>query len=78
MDFLGIKNLTIIKNILNDIKENEHKDININDIDLNDSKVIELFAKGDTSGIFQFESEGMRRFLIDLKPKNSKQKLLIN
>ncbi len=70
MDFLGIKNLTIIKNILNDIKENEHKDININDIDLNDSKVIELFAKGDTSGIFQFESEGMRRFLIDLKPKN--------
>ena len=69
MDFLGIKNLTIIENIIRDIKENEGIEINFNDIPLNDKKVIELFANKDTTGIFQFESEGMKKFLTDLKPK---------
>ena len=70
MDFLGIKNLTIIKNILDDIKKNLKKEIDINNIPLEDKNVFDLFKKADTLGIFQFESDGMRKFLKDLKPNS--------
>ena len=70
MDFLSIKNLTIIENVLNLIKENTGKTINLNQIDYNDPKIIELFRRGDTIGIFQFESEGIKNFLRKLKPEN--------
>ncbi len=70
MDFLGLKNLTIIKDILNELKTKEKINIDFNKIPLDDIKAMNIFRKGDTVGIFQFESEGMKRFLIDLKPNN--------
>lgn len=68
MDFLGLSNLTIIKNALRIIKKVYGKDIDINTIPLDDKKTYELFQRGDTTGIFQFESSGMKRYLKELKP----------
>lgn len=68
MDFLGLSNLTIIKNALRIIKKVYKKDIDINSIPLDDKKTYELLARGDTVGIFQFESSGMKRYLRELKP----------
>jgi DNA polymerase-3 subunit alpha len=68
MDFLGLSNLTIINNALRIIKRVYNTDININEIPIDDSKTFELFQRGDTTGVFQFESAGMKRYLKDLKP----------
>ncbi|MEA2088660.1 MAG: DNA polymerase III subunit alpha [Patescibacteria group bacterium] len=68
MDFLGLRNLTIIENALKIILNTKNIEINIDDIPLDDKNVFSLFAKGDTTGIFQFESSGMRRYLKLLKP----------
>jgi len=70
IDFLGIKNLTTIMEIEEDVKKNENKEINFRDIPLDDKKTIDLFKQGDTNGIFQFESMGMKQFLKDLSPNN--------
>ncbi len=70
MDFLGLKNLSIISNIIKDIETTYNKKINFYDIDLNDNKVIKIFETANTTGIFQFESDGMRSFLKRLKPNN--------
>jgi len=70
MDFLGLRTLTVIQDCLCMIEENHGRKINIDEIDLNDKKVYRLFAKGDTVGIFQFESTGMREYLRKLKPEN--------
>ena len=70
MDFLGIKNLSIIKNILDDIEIGEGKKITFNNIPLNDVNTLKIFREGDTVGIFQFESEGMKKFLVDLNPQS--------
>jgi DNA polymerase III subunit alpha len=64
MDFLAIKDLTTIANILSNIPEK----ININNLDLNDQEVLNRFTLASTTGIFQFESEGMKNFLRKLKP----------
>ena len=68
MDFLGLKNLTIIDNIINDIKSSTGEVINFNDIPLDDSDTLNIFTTANTSGIFQFESAGMRNFLRNLRP----------
>ena len=68
MDFLGIKNLTIIDNVLKDIKKYKNIDLKFNDIPLVDKDTNKIFQQGDTSGVFQFESFGMRKFLIKLHP----------
>ncbi len=68
MDFLGLKNLSIINNILNDIEINHHKKIDFSKIPLDDKDAINVFKKANTSGIFQFESTGMRSFLKKLEP----------
>lgn len=69
MDFLGLKNLTILKNALRFIKENHGVEILLDEIPLNDKKTYEtVFQKGNTNGIFQFESAGMQKHLKDLKP----------
>ena len=68
MDFLGLRNLNTIDNTLKLIKENEHQALFFNEISLDDNKTNELFANGDTLGIFQFESAGMQKFLMDLQP----------
>lgn len=70
MDFLGIRNLSIIDNVIKEVEKSTNKKIDFNKIPFDDPRVMSLFEKGDTTGIFQFESDGMRRFLKDLKPKN--------
>ena len=68
MDFLGLRNLTVIQDTIKDIKRNKNIDIDLGAIDENDPKVISQFTKAETVGIFQFESAGMRNFLKNLKP----------
>lgn len=68
MDFLGLSNLTIIKNALRIIKKVYDKDIDLDNLPLDDKKTFELFQKGDTTGVFQLESAGMKRYLKELKP----------
>ena len=70
MDFLGLKTLTTIMNILEDIEVGEKKKIDFNQIPLEDQNVLGLFRNADTTGIFQFESDGMRNFLRNLKPNS--------
>ena len=67
MDFLGISNLSLIDNVINMINKNEKLNVTFNNIPLNDKKTLELFAKGNTDGIFQFESTGMKNFIQKLK-----------
>lgn len=68
MDFLGLRNLGIIANIIDSIEENYQIKINFNEIPLNDKEVLNIFATAETTGIFQFESTGMRNFLKRLQP----------
>jgi len=68
MDFLGLSNLTTIKNALRIVKKVYKKDIDITTIPLDDKKAYELLQRGDTTGVFQLESAGMKRYLKDLKP----------
>ena len=68
MDFLGLRNLTVIKDTIKDVKNNRGIDIDIEKIDENDPNVIDQFNKAKTIGLFQFESAGMRNFLKNLKP----------
>lgn len=68
MDFLWLRNLTIIHRCMNIIKNNHSIDINLLKIDYEDKKVFKIFAAGDTTWVFQFESSGMRKYLRDLKP----------
>ncbi|MGC8881079.1 MAG: DNA polymerase III subunit alpha [Minisyncoccia bacterium] len=70
MDILGLKNLTIIKNSLRIIKKVYGQEIDLDKLDFNDKKVYELLSKGETIGVFQVESEGMRKYLKELKPSN--------
>ena len=70
MDFLALKNLTTIANILDLIEKQTSKRLNLNAIDLNDPKVLSLFHDANTIGIFQFESTGMTNFLQKLKPSS--------
>ena len=70
MDFLALKNLTIIDNIINEIKEQENIDLEFNKIPLDDKETLKLFETGNTAGIFQFESTGMKNFLKRLKPNS--------
>lgn len=68
MDFLGLSNLTIIKNTLRIIKKVYGVSIDVADIPLDDRKTYELLARGDTTGVFQLESAGMKRYLRELAP----------
>lgn len=70
IDLLGLKNLTIIKNSLRIIKKVYNQEIDLDKIGFDDKKVYDLLAKGETTGVFQVESEGMRRYLKELKPNN--------
>ena len=68
MDFLGLRNLTVIKDTIKDVKTNHGVEIDIEAIDENDPNIIDQFNKAKTIGLFQFESPGMRNFLKNLKP----------
>ncbi len=68
MDFLGLKTLTVIKRTLQLLKKSQGIDIDIDNVDLTDKKSYELLSAGQTDGIFQFESGGMKKYLKELKP----------
>ncbi|NCU38776.1 DNA polymerase III subunit alpha, partial [Candidatus Saccharibacteria bacterium] len=68
MDFLGLSNLTIVKNALRIIKKVYDKDIDLSLLPLDDAETYALFQRGDTTGVFQLESAGMKRYLRSLKP----------
>lgn len=68
MDFLGLKNLTIIEDTLARIYKVQGKSINIENIPLDDKATFKLFQKAETTSVFQLESEGMKRYLKELKP----------
>ncbi|MCD4650964.1 MAG: DNA polymerase III subunit alpha, partial [Candidatus Cloacimonetes bacterium] len=68
MDILGLKTLTIIKEALRLIKRYKKEDIDIANVDLEDKETYELLSRGDTGGVFQFESRGMKKHLQALKP----------
>lgn len=67
MDFLGLSNLTIINNALRIIKKVYGSEIALETVPLDDEKTFELLQRGDTTGVFQFESSGMKRYLRELK-----------
>lgn len=68
MDFLGLSNLTTIKNALRIIRKVYDKDIIVGDLPLDDRAAYKLLGQGDTTGVFQLESAGMKRYLKELKP----------
>jgi len=68
MDFLGLANLTIIEDTLRMVKENHGHEINIDTIALDDAKTFKLLRTAKTTGVFQLESSGMKRYLKELKP----------
>ncbi len=68
MDFLGLRTLSILKTAIQYVGENHGKTYHLDDIPLDDVKTYELYQRGETVGTFQFESDGMRKYLKDLKP----------
>jgi DNA polymerase-3 subunit alpha len=68
MDILGLKTLTLIKKTVDLVKESHNVDIDVDAIPLDDRKVYKMLSKGETDGVFQFESDGMRKYLTELKP----------
>lgn len=78
MDFLGLKTLTIINDALELIKARGETPPDMGEVPLDDAKTLDLFGRGDTDGIFQFESSGMRDALRRLKPKRFEDLIVLN
>ena len=78
MDFLGLKTLSIIKEAVKNVKLSKGIDIDIDAIPIDDEKTYQLFSKGQTSGVFQFESPGMQKHLKDLKPTRFEDLIAMN
>ncbi len=78
MDFLGLKTLSIIKETLDNIKLSKGLDIDIDHVPLDDEKTYELFSHGETTAVFQFESDGMKKHLRDLKPNRFEDMVAMN
>ena len=68
MDFLGLRNLTVMKNAVNEIRRTEKSDFELARIPEDDQATFEMLGRGETSGVFQLESDGMKRVLMDMKP----------
>jgi DNA polymerase-3 subunit alpha len=68
MDFLGLSNLTIIKNALRIVRKVHKREIDITEVPLDNVKTYQLLSRGDTTGVFQLESSGMKRYLKELGP----------
>ncbi len=78
MDFLGLKTLSILRDALENIKINHNIEIDLDKISYDDNKTFELFQHGDTIGIFQFESPGMRKYMRELKPTHIEDLIAMN
>ena len=78
MDFLGLKTLSIIKDAIDNVKRSRGITIDLENLPLDDKKTFELFSNGETTGIFQFESTGMKRYLRDLIPNRFEDLIAMN
>ena len=78
MDFLGLKNLTIIKDALRNIKKRLHIDLDIDHIPIDDEATYKLFSEGNTVATFQFESAGMQKYLKELEPTQFEDLIAMN
>ena len=78
MDFLGLRTLSIIKDAVENVKAVHGVDVAIDDIPLDDAPTYEVFARGDTTGLFQFESPGMKKHLRNLKPNRFEDLIAMN
>ena len=78
MDFLGLSTLTLIRDALEEIKRTEGIDVDIDDVPLDDEKTYKLFADGQTYGVFQFESSGMRELLRKARPERLDDLIALN
>ena len=78
MDFLGLVNLSIIKDACENVYKTTGKHIDINNINLEDKETLQLYARGDTIATFQFESEGMKQHLQNLRPDKFEDLIAMN
>lgn len=78
MDFLGLKTLSIIKDAITNVKLSKGVDIDIDNVPLDDPLTFELYSNGNTTGIFQFESPGMKKHLRALKPNKFEDLIAMN
>ncbi|MEN8225467.1 MAG: DNA polymerase III subunit alpha [Bacteroidota bacterium] len=78
MDFLGLKTLSIIKDAIVNIKRSYDTEIDIDELPLDDEQTFQLYQRGETIGTFQFESEGMRTHLKELRPNNIEDLIAMN
>ena len=70
MDFLGLRNLTVMKNAVDEIRRTVNPQFELDKMPDDDKKTLDMLGRGETSGVFQLESEGMRRVVMDLKPSS--------
>ncbi|WP_064092608.1 DNA polymerase III subunit alpha [Rossellomorea aquimaris] len=78
MDFLGLRNLSILEGIVKSVQRGAKKNFSLKEIPIQDQKTFELLSKGQTNGIFQLESEGMRNVLTRLKPTSFEDIVAVN
>lgn len=78
MDFLGLRNLTLMENILDSIKRHLGKELSIKEVPLEDEETFKLLSSGETTGVFQLESDGMRNVLRKLKPSRFEDIVAVN
>ncbi len=78
MDFLGLKTLSIIKEALQNIKKSKGVDVDIDNVPLDDEATYALYGRGETTGLFQFESDGMKKYLQELKPSRFEDLIAMN
>ncbi len=70
MDFLGLRTLTVIRDAVNHIKREHGIDVNFDKLDMDDTDVYAMISQGETDGVFQLESSGMKQFMKELKPNS--------
>jgi DNA polymerase-3 subunit alpha len=78
MDFLGLKTLSIIKDAVANIKESKGIEIDIDHLPMDDQATFDLYSRGETTGLFQFESPGMKKYLKELKPNRFEDLIAMN
>lgn len=78
MDFLGLKNLSVLEKAVQNIQNSTGEKIDLTNIPVDDEKVFQMLAQGETTGVFQFESAGMRRYLRELKPTEFEDLVAMN
>ncbi|MGE7120126.1 DNA polymerase III subunit alpha [Peribacillus sp. NPDC046944] len=78
MDFLGLRNLTLLDNILKNIQKGMGKKLNLFHIPMDDPQTLSMLGRGETTGVFQFESDGIRKVLMNLKPNRFEDIVAVN